>query len=249
MRRLVISGFIVFLAHGTWAQDVLVLDALPLLDTISTPMVVTAEEVPFEEDSVVLEAILAADLEYIPAGESAELIADRLGCLQQKIPLDYNDKVAAFINYFTIRDREYMRMILRRKDVYFPLFEKYLAQYKLPQELKYLSIIESGLNPRAVSRARAVGLWQFMAGTGRYMGLRHDWYIDERMDPERSTDAACRDFQGLATGIGRLQLWTGNRAKGDPPVRIQEILLGHLFLSAPRNTGLRSPIRCHNLRG
>jgi membrane-bound lytic murein transglycosylase D len=192
MKRLVLSGLIVFLAHSIWAQDVLMLNTLPVLDTISTPVLMTAREFAVQEDSIVLEAILAANLEYIPAEESAELIADRLQCVQQKIPLDYNDKVAAFINYFTIRDREYMRMVLRRKDVYFPLFEKYLAQYKLPQELKYLSIIESGLNPRAVSRARAVGLWQFMAGTGRYMGLHHDWYIDERMDPEKSTDAACR---------------------------------------------------------
>jgi len=192
MKRLVLSSLIVFLAHSIWAQDVLMLNTLPVLDTISTPVLMTAQEFAVQEDSIVLEAILAANLEYIPAEESAELIADRLQCVQQKIPLDYNDKVAAFINYFTIRDREYMRMVLRRKDVYFPLFEKYLAQYKLPQELKYLSIIESGLNPRAVSRARAVGLWQFMAGTGRYMGLHHDWYIDERMDPEKSTDAACR---------------------------------------------------------
>ena len=192
MKRLVISGLMVLLAYSGWAQDVLTLDSLLVSDTITVPLPIAVEEIPFQEDSIVLEAILAANLEYIPAEENAALIADQLSCLQQRIPLEYNDKVAAFINYFTIRDREYMRMVLRRKGVYFPLFEKYLAKYKLPEELKYLSIIESGLNPRAVSRARAVGLWQFMAGTGRYMGLHHDWYIDERMDPEKSTDAACR---------------------------------------------------------
>ena len=192
MKRLIISGFITFLTQCAWAQVVPALDTLLALDTLTTPMPITAQEIPFDKDSVDLNVMLASNLEYIPAEESADLIADRLNCLQQKIPLDYNDKVAAFINYFTIRDREYMRMVLRRKDVYFPLFEKYLARYKLPQELKYLSIIESGLNPRAVSRVRAVGLWQFMSGTGRYMGLHHDWYIDERMDPEKSTDAACR---------------------------------------------------------
>src|SRR5258706_4560386 len=145
----------------------------------------TDQEFAVQEDSIVLEAILAANLEYIPAEESAELIADRLQCVQQKIPLDYNDKVAAFINYFTIRDREYMRMVLRRKDVYFPLFEKYLAQYKLPQELKYLSIIESGLNPRAVSRARAVGLWQFMAGTARHERLYPLLWSEDRAGSEK----------------------------------------------------------------
>jgi membrane-bound lytic murein transglycosylase D len=132
------------------------------------------------------------EFEYIPAEETPELVADRLACLQQTIPLPYNSNIHGFINFFTIRNREYTRLMLRRKDQFFPLFEKYLAQYGLPEELKYLSIIESGLNPRAVSRASAVGLWQFMPYTGRYFGLRSDWYFDDRMDPERSTEAACK---------------------------------------------------------
>jgi len=130
--------------------------------------------------------------EYIPTSDSPELIADRLSCIQQAIPLMYNDRIHAFINYFTIKDRDYTRMVLSRKDLYFPIFEKYLAKYGLPDELKYLSIVESGLNPRAVSRARAVGLWQFMSATGRHFGLYNDWYVDDRMDPEKSTEAACR---------------------------------------------------------
>ena len=135
---------------------------------------------------------LRTDLEYVPADETPELLADRLSCLQQTVPLTYNDKVHSFINYFLIRDREYTRMVMRKKDLYFPLFEKELKAHHLPEELKYLAIIESGLHPRAVSRARAVGLWQFMAPTGRYLGLKIDWYLDERMDPEKSTIAACK---------------------------------------------------------
>jgi len=135
---------------------------------------------------------LPSDFDFVPADETPELLEDRLNCLQRTIPLTYNDKVHSFINYFLVRDREYTRMVLRKKDLYFPLFEKHLKEHNLPDELKYLAIIESGLHPRAVSRARAVGLWQFMAPTGRYLGLKIDWYIDERMDPEKSTIAACK---------------------------------------------------------
>ena len=140
---------------------------------------------------------LPMEYEYIPAEETPELVADRLTCLQQTIPLPYNSNIHGFINFFTIRNRDYTRLMLRRKGLYFPLFEKYLAKYNLPEELKYLSIIESGLNPRAVSRASAAGLWQFMSFTGRYFDLYSDWYFDDRMDPDKSTEAACRYLSQL----------------------------------------------------
>lgn len=137
--------------------------------------------------------VVAPAIEFIPGEDSPELVADRLSCLSTPaFPLTYNKNIQSFIDYFTIRDREWTKSMLRKKDLFFPLFEKYLAQYGLPDELKYLSVIESGLNPAAVSRARAVGLWQFMAATGRYYGLHSNWYWDDRMDPEKSTEAACR---------------------------------------------------------
>ncbi len=143
---------------------------------------------------------LPSELEHIPGDDDPALLRDRLACIEKTMPLTYNERTHAFINYFTVKDREYTRMMMRRKNLYFPIFERYLAKYGLPDELKYLSIIESGLNPRAISRARAVGLWQFMSATGRYYGLHNDWYVDDRMDPEKATEAACkylRDLYGM----------------------------------------------------
>jgi len=187
MRKSLFAGITMALTSCGWAQ------IEQLADTLTFPE--DSDVVVFQQDT--LDFNIPFDLEYIPADDTPELFADRLSCLQKTIPLEYNDKVHGFINYFTIKDREYTRMVLRRKDLYFPLFEKYLAKYNLPDELKYLSIIESGLNPRATSRARAVGLWQFMSGTGRYFNLSSDWYLDDRMDPEKSTDAACRYLSQL----------------------------------------------------
>jgi membrane-bound lytic murein transglycosylase D len=157
----------------------------------------------FAQDTATEEIFFpASDLEYIPAEADYALIEDRLTCIQNEIPLNYHERVHAFVNYFAVKDREYTRRMIQRKELYFPLFEKYLAKYGLPDELKYLSIVESGLNPTAVSSARAVGLWQFMSYTGKHFGLNHDTFIDDRMDPEKSTEAACKYLKQLYSMFG-----------------------------------------------
>jgi membrane-bound lytic murein transglycosylase D len=134
-----------------------------------------------------------ADIPNVPD----DLIADRLSCLEKEIKLTYNKKIRGFIDYFTVKNRNYVVVMERRRNVYFPVFEEALKRNNMPDELKYLSIVESGLNPKAYSRAGAAGLWQFMPPTGRMYGLHQDQFIDERMDPYESTEAACKYLREL----------------------------------------------------
>jgi membrane-bound lytic murein transglycosylase D len=121
-----------------------------------------------------------------------EIIAERLAAMKTTIPMTFNENIRNFIDYFTIRRRGYTQTMLARKNLYFPMFEKYLAEFNMPDELKYLAIVESALKPTAVSRAGAMGLWQFMPATGRHLGLQQNQYIDERINPEKATIAACK---------------------------------------------------------
>lgn len=147
----------------------------------------------FEDEDVVYD--------YIPRPHQS-LVAQRISCLNSQIPLTLNERVHEFIDYFTVRRRDYTMRMLAKKNIYFPLFEKYLAAYGLPDELKYLAIIESALNPRAISRAGAGGLWQFMPATGRMYGLKQNAFIDERFDPEKATEAACKYLKSLYNFFG-----------------------------------------------
>lgn len=143
--------------------------------------------------------------DYVPDA-SYEEIADRISCIEGAVPLHYNEKVKNFIDYFTIRDRDYTRQVLNNAELFFPIFEAALAKYGVPDELKYLSVVESGLRPNAISRASAVGLWQFMSATGRMYGLKNDWYLDDRMDPVASSDAAARHLKDLYSMFGDWEL-------------------------------------------
>lgn len=108
------------------------------------------------------------------------------------INLDYNNEVKKYVYLYTHKRRWTTAKMLGLAELYFPLFEKYLDKYNLPFEFKYLPIVESAMNPTARSRAGATGLWQFMLYTGKVYGLEANSFIDERSDPEKATDAACR---------------------------------------------------------
>ena len=137
---------------------------------------------------------------------SYALVQDRLSCIQREIPLNFNNKVYGFVNYFSVRNRDYTKEVIRKSTIYFPIIEKYLKKYNLPDELKYLAIVESGLNPQIISRAGAGGLWQFMPYTGNMFKLHQDWYIDERFDPYQATEAACKYLSSLYSMFGNWEL-------------------------------------------
>ncbi len=119
-----------------------------------------------QTDTTATDTLIVEEVVNLPTISPA-LIQERLPKLEKSIALPYHSAVQSYIDYFAFRKPSYTRTMLERRDIYFPMYEKMLAKYGLPDELKYLSIVESGLNPRAVSRVGAVGLWQFMPATGR----------------------------------------------------------------------------------
>jgi membrane-bound lytic murein transglycosylase D len=108
------------------------------------------------------------------------------------IALEYNEEVRRYIDLYTGTRKAEIARIIGLSRLYFPIFDEALDRHSLPQELKYLTIIESGLNPLAVSKSGAVGLWQFLLNTSRLFDLEVTSYIDERRDPYKSTEAACK---------------------------------------------------------
>lgn len=142
---------------------------------------------------------------YVPLVDM-ETIEDRASCLNLDMPLVINKTVCGFIHFFAVRKRNYTQTMLERKNYYFPIFEYYLKKHEMPDALKYLSIVESGLNFKAKSRTGAVGLWQFMPGTGKDFYLAQNHLIDERRNPYLATEAACKFLKYLHGMFGDWEL-------------------------------------------
>lgn len=130
---------------------------------------------------------------------SDSIYEQRIKALDGKTPFEFefNEDVLKYIHLFAKHRRSFTAICLGRSELYFPLYEEKLDKYDMPLELKYLSVIESALNPVAKSPAGAKGLWQFMLATGKQYGLDVNSYVDERCDPYLATEAACQYLKFL----------------------------------------------------
>lgn len=145
------------------------------------------------------------------AGSSPELVIAAVRTLtvppvRFDLPIVPNSSVDRFVSLFRDEQSDRMALYLKRAGRYEGMIRSKLRERGLPEDLVYLSMIESGFNPNARSRASAVGLWQFMPGTARDYGLRVDAYVDERRHPERSTEAAIRYLEDLYEEFGAWNL-------------------------------------------
>ncbi|MGO4817201.1 LysM peptidoglycan-binding domain-containing protein [Flavobacterium sp. W22_SRS_FP1] len=139
---------------------------------------------------------------------STELLKSRLAEMNAKSPfrIEYNESLENVIkSYLKYRKRSFERL-MAISEYYFPLFEEAFAKEKVPLEIKYLAVVESALNPKAVSRLGATGLWQFMYQTGKQYNLKIDSYIDERSDPLKSSAAAAKYMSNMYSIFGDWEL-------------------------------------------
>jgi membrane-bound lytic murein transglycosylase D len=133
-----------------------------------------------------------------------ELLKERLAAMDAKSPfnIEYNPGLENIIKSFLKNRKKSFGRLMAISEYYFPMFEEALAKQNVPLEIKYLAVVESALNPKAVSRMGATGLWQFMYQTGKQYNLKIDSYVDERSDPLKSSDAAAQYMTNMYAIFG-----------------------------------------------
>ena len=194
-----------------YAQDVItdtVLNIPP--DTIQTAQAdtiiadsLTAVELPlFFDEALAWIDTTECESDTIITDLPDSVFKARLQALPYVVEVPYNAVVRNYILRYIKRSPRQLASLQRRAEYYFPIFEDILARYGLPYELCYLAVIESALNPQAHSPMGAAGLWQIMPSTGKKFGLEVNSLVDERMDPVRSTEAACRFLGALYNIFG-----------------------------------------------
>jgi membrane-bound lytic murein transglycosylase D len=170
-------------------------------------------------ESATIDEILPISTFDIPApsAETTQAVTADLQAIVHDIDIPLNAKVLSFVQLFTGRLKAYLEEGLNRGAQYLPMIQDVFRAEGLPLDLAYVPLIESAFKPTAVSRAKAKGIWQFMRGTGLENGLVHDWYIDERAEPEKATWAAAKylkTLNGMFKGDWHLALASYNGGPG-----------------------------------
>ena len=194
--RLLLSLILAFITSQVTAQ-VLVENEDDEDDEITVTDQEGREEVIEFPEATYLEEDSDCNMQQVNPEFSKEEYVERLSRMPSVMEMAYNDVVRKFIDRYAVRLRHSISYMLGACNFYMPIFEEALEAYQLPLELKYLPIIESALTPTAVSRAGAVGLWQFMLTTGRHYDLKVNSLVDERRDPVKSSYAAARYLSDL----------------------------------------------------